>query len=193
MQNHLFQAYCIDEREREANVLFTLKQSWPMYSISFLRVSCTSYKSTVVIDTLSLMSQTNPLPNSVLCPKIFLDSGSFSLLNHPNQALVMSHYLISIIILWWGTNIILSFFTDEKSVVWRDKGNCTGPSRDEGKGRDQASGGLAHAFNCHTRAGVNAPTEIKKQSHATYKWQPKTHKAWKLKVPKCIPLEITLI
>ena len=97
MQNHLFQAYCIDEREREANVLFTLKQSWPMYSISFLRVSCTSYKSTVVIDTLSLMSQTNPLPNSVLCPKIFLDSGSFSLLNHPNQALVMSHYLISII------------------------------------------------------------------------------------------------
>lgn len=97
MQNHLFQAYCIDEREREANVLFTLKQSWPMYSISFLRVSCTSYKSTVVIDTLSLMSQTDPLPNSVLCPKIFLNSGSFSLLNYPNQALVMSHYLISII------------------------------------------------------------------------------------------------
>lgn len=96
-QNHLFQAYCIDEREREANVLFTLKQSWPMYSISFLRVSCTGYQSTVVIDTLALMSQTDPLPNSVLCPKIFLDSGSFSLLNLPNQALVMFHYLISLI------------------------------------------------------------------------------------------------
>lgn len=96
-QNHLFQAYCIDEREREANVLFTLKQSWPMYSISFLRVSSTSYQSTVVIDTLALMSQTDPLPNSVLCPKIFLDSGSFSLLNLPNQALVMFHYLISLI------------------------------------------------------------------------------------------------
>lgn len=96
-QNHLFQAYCIDEREREANVLFTLKQSWPMYSISFLRVSSTSYQSTVVIDTLALMSQTDPLPNSVLCPKIFLDSGSFSLLNLPNQALVVFHYLISLI------------------------------------------------------------------------------------------------
>ena len=96
-QNHLFQAYCIDEREREANVLFTLKQSWPMYSISFLRVSSTSYQSTVVIDTLALMSQTDPLPNSVLCPKIFLDSGSFSLLNLPNQALVVFHYLISLL------------------------------------------------------------------------------------------------
>lgn len=83
--------------KREANVLFTLKQSWPMYSISFLRVSCTGYQSTVVIDTLALMSQTDPLPNSVLCPKIFLDSGSFSLLNLPNQALVMFHYLISLI------------------------------------------------------------------------------------------------
>ena len=57
----------------------------------------TLVKRSQLIDTLSLMSQTDPLPNSVLYPKIFLDSGSFSLLNLPNQALVMFHYLISLI------------------------------------------------------------------------------------------------